>query len=119
MRYLLIFCSLLIANCKEKNSQFEKMSTFNPGQNWLDNKGKHINAHGGGILLHGNTYFWYDEHKIEGEIGNKAQLGVHLYTSANLYKWKDEGIVLRVDKTKSNSDISKGCILERQKVLFN
>ena len=119
MSYLLIFCSLLIANCKEKNSQFEKLTAFNPGQDWLDNKGKHINAHGGGIMLHGNTYFWYGEHKIEGEIGNTAQVGVHLYTSTDLYNWKDEGIVLQVDETNSNSDISKGCILERPKVLFN
>ncbi|MCX6876736.1 MAG: hypothetical protein NTW21_23440 [Verrucomicrobia bacterium] len=30
----------------------EKLSAFEPGAWWLDHNGKHISAHGGGILCH-------------------------------------------------------------------
>ncbi|WP_321996576.1 glycoside hydrolase family 43 protein [Draconibacterium orientale] len=90
-----------------------------PGKIWKDNNGLHINAHGGGILMIGDTYYWYGEHKIEGDAGNKAQVGVHCYSSKDLYNWKDEGIVLKVVEDNPEHDIAKGCILERPKVIFN
>jgi hypothetical protein len=37
-------------------------------------------AHGGELLYHNDTY-WFGEHKIEGEAGNKAMVGVHVYSS--------------------------------------
>lgn len=89
-----------------------------PGGIWPDNQGVHINAHGGGILEHDGVYYWYGEHKIEGEIGNTAQVGVHCYSSRNLYHWQDEGIVLTVSDDPE-SPITKGCILERPKVIYN
>lgn len=91
--------------------------TFKPGELWLDNNGVHINTHGGGILSHKDRYYWYGEHKIEGEIGNTAQVGVHVYLSENLYDWTDEGICLKVSEDPT-SEIAKGCILERPKVIF-
>ncbi|MCT4644141.1 MAG: family 43 glycosylhydrolase, partial [Carboxylicivirga sp.] len=94
-------------------------NSFQPGQIWKDNNGKHINAHGGGILKMGNTYYWYGEHKVAGEAGNKAEVGVHCYSSTDLYNWKDEGIALKVNTTDPKHDIAKGCILERPKVIFN
>ncbi len=109
---LIIFLITLGCNNKFNNHFF-------PGKVWYDNNGTSINAHGGGILYHNNTYFWYGEHKIEGEIGNTAQVGVHLYTSKNLYQWEDKGIVLKVNETDPTSDIYKGCILERPKVIYN
>jgi hypothetical protein len=92
---------------------------FRPGEVWQDDQGIHINAHGGGILYHKNTYFWYGEHKIEGSAGNKAQVGVHVYSSDNLYDWKDEGIALEVIMDDPEHDIAQGCILERPKVIYN
>ena len=112
----ILFFLVIIASC---NSIDRSDKSFNPGEFWLDNNGVHINAHGGGILYHQNKYFWYGEHKIKGEIGNTAQVGVHLYTSKNLYDWKDEGIVLKVNDKDPSSDIYKGCILERPKVIYN
>ena len=99
------------------NSQ--QQHSFHPGKVWPDNNGVHINAHGGGILFHNNTYCWYGEHKVEGKKGNRAQVGVHVYSSADLYNWKDEGIALSVDEKDKTSDITKGCILERPKVIYN
>jgi hypothetical protein len=88
-----------------------------PGELWLDDNGIHINAHGGGILFHEGTYYWYGEHKIEGEAGNKAMVGVHVYSSKNLYDWKDMGVALEVSDDPQ-SEITQGCILERPKVIF-
>ena len=93
--------------------------SFRPGELWLDNNGKHINAHGGGILYENGTYYWFGEHKITGRIGNSAQVGVHCYSSKDLYNWKDEGIALSVDTLDESSEITKGCVLERPKVVFN
>lgn len=95
-----------------------KNVSFTPGTIWPDDKGVHINAHGGGILVYKDKYYWFGEHKIAGEAGNVAQVGVHCYSSADLYNWKDEGISLTVSSDKSN-DIAKGCILERPKVIYN
>ncbi|MFH0759092.1 MAG: glycoside hydrolase family 43 protein [Bacteroidota bacterium] len=95
------------------------LNSFHPGRTWPDNNGVHINAHGGGILFHENTYYWYGEHKTEGEIGNTAQVGVHVYSSSDLYNWEDQGIALEVDARDLTSEIAKGCILERPKVIFN
>src|SRR5580704_2181764 len=91
---------------------------FRPGAVWFDDKGVAINAHGGGILFHDGTYYWFGEHKVEGTNGNTAQVGVHVYSSTNLYGWKDEGIALAVSDNET-SEIAKGCILERPKVIFN
>ena len=93
-------------------------SQFNPGELWLDNNGVHINAHGGGFLFYEDTYYWFGEHKISGESGNKAMVGVHAYSSTDLYNWKDEGIALKMlDDTLSM--LQKGSILERPKVIYN
>ena len=91
---------------------------FRPGALWLDNQGVHINAHGGGMLVHGKTYYWFGEHKIDGDAGNYAQVGVHCYSSTDLYNWKDAGIALKVSEDPA-SEITKGCILERPKVIYN
>jgi hypothetical protein len=93
-------------------------TTFRPGTIWPDNNHVHINAHGGGVLFHEDVYYWFGEHKIEAEAGNVAHVGMHVYSSTDLYNWKDEGIALAVS-SDPNSQIAKGCILERPKVLFN
>ncbi len=92
---------------------------FTPGEVWPDNNNVHINAHGGGVLYDNGRYYWFGEHKTEGEGGNFANVGVHCYSSEDLYNWKDEGIALAVMSEGSGSDIEKGCILERPKVIFN
>jgi beta-xylosidase len=91
---------------------------FQPGQIWADNNGVPINAHGGGVWFHEGRHYWFGEHKTEGKAGNFAQVGVHAYSSQDLYNWLDEGIVLSVSEDLS-SEIARGCILERPKVIYN
>lgn len=92
--------------------------SFKPGQKWPDTSGSHVNAHGGGIIFYQQKYYWFGEHKGEGKTGNTAHTGVSCYTSDDLYNWKYEGIVLKV-QDDNTSEIAKGCILERPKVVYN
>lgn len=119
-KLLIIALVLLFFTAGSINAQAPagKSTAFTPGKIWPDNKGVHINAHGGGIIYHKNKYYWFGEHKIAGEAGNSAQVGVHCYSSTDLYNWKDEGIALSVSADSTN-DIAKGCILERPKVVYN
>ena len=89
-----------------------------PGTLWPDDRGTHINAHGGGILFHEGAYYWFGEHKIAGGAGNRAHVGVHVYRSENLTDWTDAGIAFSVSDDPA-SEIARGCILERPKVIFN
>jgi len=88
---------------------------FHPDQQWLDNNGVHINAHGGGVLFHEGVYYWFGEHKTQVE---EAEVGVHVYSSTDLYNWKDEGIALQVSDDPQ-SEITRGCIIERPKAIYN
>lgn len=106
----------LMAGCG--NGTATKHNSFKPGKIWTDNNGLHINAHGGGLLIYNDTYYWFGEHKIKGRRGNRAQVGVSCYSSGDLYNWKDEGIALKVSDDPE-SDIIKGCTLERPKVIYN
>ena len=91
---------------------------FRPGELWPDTDGVPINAHGGGFLFRNGLYYWFGEFKTAGEGGNQANVGVSVYTSKDLYHWKNEGIALKVSEDP-DSDIVKGSIIERPKVLFN
>jgi beta-xylosidase len=109
---LLFFVTIGIARAQKLKDK------FTPGELWPDNKGVHINAHGGGILKSGKTYYWYGEHKTAGRGGNVAMVGVHCYSSKDLYNWNDEGIALAVSEDPA-SEIVRGCVIERPKVIFN
>lgn len=113
-KILTIVSVALMFSCTNKIQN----ESFTPGELWKDNNGVHINAHGGGMLCDNGRYYWFGEHKTEGSEGNVANVGVHCYSSDDLYNWKDEGIVLKVD-TIEGSPIEKGCILERPKVIYN
>lgn len=109
---MLIAAVVIISTANAQNTAFK------PGKPWPDTSGNHINAHGGGILFHNDTYYWYGEHKGTGSEGNTALTGVSCYTSADLYNWTYRGIVMKV-QDDPGSEITKGCVLERPKVVYN
>ena len=53
-----------------------------PGEIWPDNNGVHVNAHGGGMLLHNGIYYWYGENKCD--TTSSAMVGVDCYSSKDL-----------------------------------
>ena len=87
-----------------------------PGQEWPDNKGEHVNAHGGGLLFDGGKYYWYGENRPAR--GFTTEVGVEVYSSTDLVNWTDEGVALAVSE-KAGSPIERGCIMERPKVVRN
>lgn len=111
--FLFAFGLFSCANIRENGTQF---TTFTPGQFWLDNKGEHINAHGGGMIFYDGKYYWFGE--IKSDSTNNAMEGVSCYSSEDLYNWKNEGISLSVSSDEK-SDIVQGCIIERPKVIYN
>ncbi|GGF82716.1 glycoside hydrolase family 43 protein [Wenyingzhuangia marina] len=104
--YLLLLLSI---NLTAQNN------SFSPGELWKDTDGTHINAHGGGILYDQGIYYWYGEHKGE---SNNAYVGITVYSSNDLYNWKNEGVALAVSKNP-NSEIVAGSVMERPKVIYN
>lgn len=86
------------------------------GQLWLATDGEHINAHGGNIIKYGDTYYWYGENRPYR--GFTTEVGVSVYSSKDLKAWKNEGVALAVSE-EAGSDIERGCIMERPKVVYN
>lgn len=86
------------------------------GSEWPDTNGRHINAHGGNIIRHGDTYYWYGENRPDR--GFTTEAGIEVYSSTDLRTWTDEGVALAVSE-KPGDDIERGCIMERPKVVYN
>ncbi|WP_050697360.1 glycoside hydrolase family 97 N-terminal domain-containing protein [Anaeromassilibacillus senegalensis] len=83
-------------------------TSFTPGQVWNDTDGVPIQAHGGGVIWDENTqkYYWYGEHKGEQNIasGRVSAIGVSVYSSTDLYNWKNEGVALPVFNNPAFTD---------------
>jgi hypothetical protein len=73
----------------------QKQNIIYPGEIWPDNRGKHIQAHGGGIIKLGKTYYWYGEERSQGLDTNYRY--VSCYSSRDLVSWKFEGDVVKND----------------------
>jgi hypothetical protein len=89
-------------------------NVYTTGAVWKDVEGKPIEAHGGGILQVGNTYYWYGENHSLG-VGNKT--GISCYSSTDLFNWRNEGVVLPKQVLPEMFRDSGVC--ERPKVLYN
>ena len=120
-----------LENYWESQQQKKKSNAIRSGELWPDEDGRHINAHGGGILKYGDTYYWFGEHKDDHT--SDALVGVMCYSSKDLVHWHNCGVALSVTeppvgqsntlatrgRRASGSDIERGCILERPKVIYN
>jgi hypothetical protein len=103
---LLALLMLLVALPGQASGQRQgdarAQSAFTPGEIWLDTKGKPINAHGGGMLYYGRTYYWYGENKAGRSWIPEANrkwdgyrvdvTGIRCYSSTDLHRWKDRGL---------------------------
>jgi glycosyl hydrolase family 43 len=87
-----------------------------PGTAWKDTAGHPIQAHGGGMIRVGSTYYWFGEDKTGESKGNSPFLNVPCYSSTDLAHWTFERNVLTRQKS---GDLGPGRIIERPKVVFN
>ncbi|MBR6844391.1 MAG: family 43 glycosylhydrolase [Bacteroidales bacterium] len=111
------------------NTRQQQARAIRSGELWYDDSGRHINAHGGGILKYGDTWYWFGEHKDDRT--SDALVGVMCYASKDLVHWRNCGVALSVTDeapgqrarrrggATTDSDIERGCILERPKVIYN
>lgn len=81
-------------------------SSFRPGEQWLDDTGEPIQGHGGQVVTATDTdgrtvYYWYGEDRVNGYSDTR---GVHVYSSYDLYNWKDDGLALRTMTSRSDFD---------------
>lgn len=98
--------------------------SFKPGQPWRDTDGKLIQAHGGAILYHEGTYYWYGEnkehYKAEKYIKEKKgwHFGICLYSSQDLYNWKNEGIIMEISDD-IHHPMHPDRIMDRPHIVYN
>ena len=88
--------------------------TFTPGELWPDDRGQHIQAHGGGILKVGDTYYWFGEDR--GVTNARGLRCVGCYSSTNLAQWTFRN---QVFKSRNPEKFGRGWVLERPKVFYN
>jgi hypothetical protein len=67
--------------------------TLSAGINFLDEQGNRVNAHGGGIIKEGDTYYMHGEYFLSTTTDNNFN-GFSMYSSKDLATWKNEGIIL-------------------------
>ncbi len=88
--------------------------TIQPGEIWLDNRGQHIQAHGGGIIKIGDTYYWFGEDRTQGLDPNKKF--VSCYSSKDLANWTFRNQVLKLSDPEN---LGRRFVVERPKVFYN
>jgi hypothetical protein len=87
--------------------------TIEPGEVWPDDQGKHIQAHGGGVLKHAGTFYWFGEDRSQENEREKRY--VACYASKNLGNWTPRK---RIEFTNPEGPSGRW-VLERPKVYFN
>lgn len=122
----MLACLCCLPSAKTKAQT--KNAAIIPGEVWKDTDGNPINAHGGGLLYHEGTYYWYGEYKkgetilpewATWECYRTDVTGVSCYSSKDLLNWKFEGIVLPAVKDDKKHDLHPSKVLERPKVIYN
>ena len=98
--------------------------SFRPGKFWYDTDGNLIQAHAGSILYAEGKYFWYGENKTgvtgraTGTVCRTWHQGVQLYSSDDLYNWKNEGVIA-IEKEDEEHPFYTGRIMDRPHILYN
>lgn len=120
--------SVFVNECEKSRTagdiEIPLLREFYPGRTWLDINGHPIQAHGGGVLYYEGRYYWYGENKsgktsvVDG-VTRIDVVGINCYSSADLYNWKNEGVVLPAVDDDLTHDLHITMVVERPKVIFN
>lgn len=85
-----------------------------PGEVLPDDRGQHVQAHGGGMIKVGDSYYWFGEDRSQGL--DKTKRYVACYSSKDLAHWTFSNRVLQ---QSDPGDLGPGFVLERPKVFYN
>ena len=88
--------------------------TIMPGAVWPDDRGQHVQAHGGGITKVGDTWYWFGEDR--GRTNAPGRRYVGCYASHDLAYWTFRHQVVQAEDP---AGLGPGWILERPKVYHN
>jgi hypothetical protein len=87
---------------------------FSPGAPWPDNRGQHIQAHGGAVIKLNDTYYWFGEDRShDNDLGKRY---VACYSSHDLLNWQFRNQVIQLADPEN---FGPGWVLERPKVFYN
>jgi hypothetical protein len=92
---------------------FAASGIIRPGDVWLDDRGKQIQAHGGGITYWKGTYYWFGEDRTQSNDPDKRYVGC--YSSRDLVHWKFRRQIAFADP----ENLGAKWVLERPKVFVN
>jgi hypothetical protein len=84
-----------------------------PGAVWPDDRGQHIQAHGGGIIKFGDYWYWFGEDRANPDRSVRC---VSCYSSNDLMHWTFCNQVLHQSDPE---ELGRGWVLERPKVFYN
>ena len=107
----LLFSLLFVASLRMLHAA---SPDIRPGEIWPDDRGQHIQAHGGGILKLGDTYYWFGEYR--GKANSPDKRYVACYASKDLMRWTFRRQVVQADDP---AQLGPGWVLERPKVFYN
>ena len=94
--------------------------SFHPGQIWLDQEGKRIQAHGGSVFYLDGVYYWYGENKEKTTGDNNIwHWGVRCYASTDLYNWEDKGIIIPPAPDDLRSSLHPSSQMDRPHIIYN
>ena len=85
-----------------------------PRDIWLDDRGKQIQAHGGGVIKLGDVYYWFGEDRSMENDPDKRY--VSCYSSQDLVHWKFRNQVVKLSDPEN---LGPNWVLERPKVFYN
>ena len=88
--------------------------TIKPGEIWPDDRGMHVQAHGGGIIKLGDAYYWFGEDRSQGL--DRAFRYVACYSSKDLAHWTFRK---QVQFSPPEEVGTRGWVLERPKIYYN
>jgi hypothetical protein len=104
----------LLAVCAGRAAAAAPPDQIKPGAVWLDDRGQQIQAHGGGILKVGDTYYWFGEDRGTNNQRNLRYVGC--YSSQDLTHWKFRNQVIKLGDPEN---FGRTVVLERPKVFYN
>jgi Glycosyl hydrolases family 43 len=91
--------------------------TINNTGPWNDTTGKHIQAHGGGLLKVCDTWYWFGEDKTQNTNGTGNFHAISCYASKDLVTWEHRNSVVTTSTDPVLNNVN--LIIERPKVLYN
>jgi hypothetical protein len=115
--HALVLSAILAALLLTSSLAARAGGTVRPGEKWPDDRGQHINAHGGGIIKVEDTWYWFGEYRPkEREPGRRY---VSCYSSKDLVHWNFRNIVFNSAKPQGVGVDGQDWVLERPKVFYN